>query len=175
MVCVCVLNQVTLVCVCVCVCVCMRCVCVRARGVCVCVESGHSASVNAVSFSCDGAYVASGSGSSWEHDNTVRIWNVLERNQQEELVGHEAAVSSVHFAAHPRPHLLASASHDHSIRLWDTRNHLDQSHLLATLQQGGMVHCVRWSPCASMLAAASSGLVRLMTCFSSAQMLTALG
>ena len=58
---------------------------------------GHSARVNCVDFSPDGLTIASGSGSDFENDNSVRVWDVKTGKQLWQLnVG--SLVYSVRFS-----------------------------------------------------------------------------
>lgn len=86
--------------------------------------SGHSEDIEAVAFSPEGTFLASGS-----LDKTVRVWEVDTGLLIHTLIGHTAGVSSVAF----RPcrerdqsdrcgqgnKLLASGSDDGTVRLWD--------------------------------------------------------
>lgn len=88
-----------------------------------------------VAFSCTGEHVA---GTSLQ-DATVRLWSVAS-GAVTDLAGHTLD-SCVDFDS-KRPELLASASRDRTLRLWDTR--MAGSHTsLATA--GENVH-VRWAP-----------------------------
>ncbi|GAA2384902.1 hypothetical protein GCM10010420_04080 [Streptomyces glaucosporus] len=72
----------------------------------------HTGGVWTVAFGPDGATLASGG-----HDRAVRLW----RRPATLLTGHTNPVNSVAFA--PGGRLLASASsHDHMVRLWNTRD-----------------------------------------------------
>jgi WD40 repeat protein len=53
-----------------------------------CPLKGHSASVNCVDFSPDGLTIASGSGSQFENDNSVRVWDAKTGKQLWQLKGH---------------------------------------------------------------------------------------
>ena len=74
---------------------------------------GHTNEVSSVSFSSDGALIASGGG--WE-DKTVRLWNVATRELIGTLEGHSGSVRAVAFS--PDDALLASGSRD-GVTLWD--------------------------------------------------------
>ncbi|KAG8704415.1 hypothetical protein FRC09_003539 [Ceratobasidium sp. 395] len=78
-------------------------------------EPGHSSMVHSVTYSPDGAYIASGS-----HDRTVRIWDA--RGGQpvgQPLKGHEGGVLSLAYS--PDGSRIASGSYDNTIRIWDAR------------------------------------------------------
>ena len=72
---------------------------------------GHSRWLNAVTFSPDGAMLASGGG-----DNTIRLWDVEEARHARALEGHMHVVVSLSFSADGR--LLASATPE-EVRVWD--------------------------------------------------------
>jgi WD40 repeat protein len=78
---------------------------------------GHSASVNCVDFSPDGLTIASGSGSGFENDNSVRVWDVKTGKQLWQLRAHKNPVSSVYFS--PDGTKIASGSLDRTVLIWD--------------------------------------------------------
>ena len=73
---------------------------------------GHTSWVYSVSFSPDGATLASGS-----EDSTVRLWAVATGEPIATLEGHTDGVNSVSFS--PDGATLASGSEDGTILLWD--------------------------------------------------------
>ena len=83
-----------------------------------CPVRGHSASVNCVDFSPDGLTIASGSGSSYENDNSVRVWDVKTGKQLWQLTGHTDMVTGVCFD--PTGKTIVSCSWDKTIRFWDS-------------------------------------------------------
>lgn len=73
--------------------------------------TGHSDSVNSVSFSPDGEIIASGSS-----DKTIKLWK-KDGVPSTTLIGHKGAVTSVNFS--PDGKTLASASKDGKVILWN--------------------------------------------------------
>jgi WD40 repeat protein len=73
---------------------------------------GHQDNVNSLTFSRDGAWLASGSS-----DETVRLWN-LKQGKEARVLRHAAPVRSVAFS--PDGKVLASGGEDGTIRLWDS-------------------------------------------------------
>ena len=83
----------------------------------------HPTRIRAVAYSADGTIIISGS-----EDNSVKIWEAemtpassgRQAVCRHTLHGHEAAVWDV--AIHPNNQLIATASADHIVRLWDARS-----------------------------------------------------
>jgi WD40 repeat protein len=73
---------------------------------------GHMNSVNTISFSPDGKYLASGSS-----DKTVKIWDMELKTEIITLKNHLLKVNSVAFS--PDGDYFISASDDRSIKLWN--------------------------------------------------------
>ncbi|MBI2422879.1 MAG: caspase family protein [Candidatus Hydrogenedentes bacterium] len=110
--------------------------------------SGHTNTVNALAWSADGRYLASGSA-----DTDVRIWDVGGVAEKPEgircvatLEGHTDDVYDVDFA--PDGSALVSASYDHSCRLWrrgvDGSFESGNSKVMEGHSEGA--RCVVWSP-----------------------------
>jgi WD40 repeat protein len=72
---------------------------------------GHRSSVNSITFSPNGKYLASGSD-----DNTVKLWSMESQNEIITLQGHRGWVYSVAFS--PDGKYLASGSDDTMVKLW---------------------------------------------------------
>jgi WD40 repeat protein len=76
---------------------------------------GHTAQVWGVAFSPDGRWVTSGG-----EDNTVRIWSAKTGGDAvRTLRGHTSVVSRVAFSPDRKHLILASASFDKTVRVWD--------------------------------------------------------
>ena len=73
----------------------------------------HGNRVLGLAFSPQGSRLATGCG-----DNTIRLWDLANRQEVCELRGHEAYVHAVAFS--PDGTRLASASGDSTVRIWDT-------------------------------------------------------
>ena len=111
-----------------------------------------ASSVNSVSFSPDGATLASGSG-----DGTVKLWDVATGEPIATLQGHTDWVNSVSFS--PDGATLASGSGDGTVKLWDVAT----GEPIATLQgHTDWVNSVSFSPDGATLASGSGdGTVKL--------------
>ena len=104
-----------------------------------------ASSVRSVSFSPDGATLASGSG-----DRTIRLWDVATGESIATLEGHTSLVSSVSFS--PDGATLASGSWDNTVKLWDVATHTP----IATLEgHTSSVRSVSFSPDGATLASGS--------------------
>jgi RNA polymerase sigma factor (sigma-70 family) len=82
------------------------------------VLEGHEISIQSVAISPNGKYLASGSGSIWDHhDNTVRLWDAATGKELRRFTGHQNVVVSIAFSADGS--VLASGSEDGTTLIWD--------------------------------------------------------
>jgi len=97
---------------------------------------GHQKQVNHVTFSPDGAYIASAG-----FDNHVKLWNARDGKFIATLRGHVGAVYQCCFSADSR--LLVSASKDTTLKVWDVRTGKLSMDLPGHKDE---VYAVDWSP-----------------------------
>ncbi len=124
-------------------------------GACLRILHGHTNQVCSVAFSPNGQTLASGS-----NDWTMRLWDVSTGECLKTFQGHSSWIYSVAFSpaslveesSHqlaPQDNILASGSHDQSVRLWDVRT----GECLRTFQgYSNQVYAVAFSPRGDTLA-----------------------
>ena len=111
--------------------------------------TGHTNSVNTLSFKPGSSTLASGSD-----DDTIRIWDLTwdawKNKPVRTLRGHRDNVESVAWS--PDGTLLASGSRDRTVRLWNPDNGAN-----TTVLRGhtSAINSVAWSPDGTLLASAS--------------------
>ncbi|HLZ56682.1 MAG TPA: hypothetical protein VKR06_07015 [Ktedonosporobacter sp.] len=100
---------------------------------------GHTELVDALAWSPDGHFIASGS---WDH--TVQVWNAITGQLITIYRGHNEEVSSLAWS--PDGHFIASGSWDHTVQTWEVftgvhlRTFMDDNNIY------GLVNAVSWSP-----------------------------
>lgn len=82
----------------------------------------HSTPINAIAFSADGRWFASGA-----NDSSIRLWQIATGRELPRLMGHAGYVTTIAFS--PDSNFLASGSRSDEVRIWD----LNSSHLAFTL------------------------------------------
>jgi uncharacterized protein with WD repeat len=109
-------------------------------------------------YSPDGQYLAAGS------DLNVQLWNVATRSLQTVFEGHSGCIRSVCFS--PNGKILASASNDCSVRLWDVQA-MDGGCLVNLSEHHDtLAMSVSFSPCGRTLVSGSAdGTARLWNPF----------
>ncbi len=101
--------------------------------------SSHSSKVHSVDWSCDGKRLASGS-----FDKTVCIYNLSHDRLSRDVThkGHSDSVDQL--AWHPTdPELLATASGDRTVRIWEPRS---SSKAVANINTKGENINIAWAP-----------------------------
>jgi WD40 repeat protein len=76
--------------------------------------AGHRNSINAETFSCDGAILATG-----DVDGSIIVWDTTSMEQLFPLYGHAGRVEALAFS--PDGRTLVSGGEDRIVRLWDLR------------------------------------------------------
>jgi len=112
-------------------------------------QAGHTAAVTAVTFSPDGAWLATGSD-----DTTVRLWEASSGREIRKLTGHDGSIRGLAFSSDGR--YLASGNSDGTVKLWDVATGRE----LRTLMHIAGVTAVSFSPDGKTLAAGCTGMVR---------------
>jgi WD40 repeat protein len=125
-------------------------------------DQGYETLTSAVAFAPDGQTAASAgdvaiTGVEIEKSNAILLWNIEAVRQQFALGGHTGAVNALAFS--PDGALLASASDDTTVRLW---NPADGSAIVTLEGHDAPVLALAFSPDGSQLATASSdGMIAL--------------
>jgi WD40 repeat protein/class 3 adenylate cyclase len=80
---------------------------------------GHTYSVNSVSWSPNGRWIATGAG-----DSSVRVWDASTGELQERLLGHAGVVTTVDWS--PDSRRIVSGGSDGTARVWELEMHRTQ-------------------------------------------------
>jgi WD40 repeat protein len=105
----------------------------------------HTDNINCLRYSADGAQLASGS-----NDDTIRLWNVVQRCLEATLVGHTYSVRCLSYS--PDGAQLASGSNDSTIRLWNIARRCHEATLVG---HANWVRCLSYSADGMQLASGS--------------------
>ena len=100
------------------------------------VYEGHARAIQAVAWSPDGRYIASGSS-----DNTVQVWDASTNDTVTVYQGHSDEVRAVVWS--PNSQFIASASFDHIVRVWDANT---KDVTFTNRRSSGVTHALTWSP-----------------------------
>jgi WD40 repeat protein len=110
--------------------------------------TGHTGFIEAVAFSLDGKFVATGS---W--DGTAKIWDATTGQILHSLAGHTDQVGQPAFS--PNGKQLATAGYDKTVKFWDVATGQE----LASIDLPNPEHCVDFSPDGTRVAVGGDGPV----------------
>lgn len=113
--------------------------------------------LHAIRFHPDGLLLAT-AGEDAQH--ALRIWDVKSKEDAVALTSHGARISAISFSENG--YLLATASLDSSVKIWDLRN-LDEPLVATEAFGGGAIHAVQFDFSGQYL---SCGGVSTLSCFS---------
>ncbi len=107
---------------------------------------GHTAQVEAIAWSPDSRFIASGS-----YDQTVQIWDAVSGIPYSTYRGHHDKLRYVAYSLDGA--LIASSSDDQTVQIWEAAT---GKHLLTYKGHTGAVHRVAWSPDGKQIVSASA-------------------
>jgi WD40 repeat protein len=108
----------------------------------------HIGTVNAISWSPDGTYIASGSS-----DRTVRAWYVQSGADARSYSRHTDSVNAVTWSPDTHAQYVASGGNDKMVHVWKA---VDASEMLIYDQHSDIVRATAWSPDGKYIASASA-------------------
>ena len=127
-------------------------------------DKGHRRAVHSLNFLSDRRRLVSGGD-----DSVVFVWDVATQQPERRIAAHTDYVRAT--AVHPHnPALLATGSHDKTIKLWDLRTPCTTP--THTYTVADPVACLAYHPSSTYVAAASSSEVSLWDCASLASSTT---
>ncbi len=106
------------------------------------INTNHTERVNAIAWSPNGKYIASGSA-----DQMVQVIEALTGKRVATLTGHTGAVQTLAWS--PDSSRIASGSQDMTVRVW---NATTGANVLTYKEHTGAVYGVAWSPDGTYLA-----------------------
>ncbi len=109
-------------------------------------QTGHSQKVEAIVFSPDNRWVATGS-----FDNTIKIWEMETGRELRSLTGHAGAIRAL--ACSPDGKLLISGGNDSTVRIWEVESGKE---IKTFSDQEGVIEAVAISPDGKTLASGGS-------------------
>lgn len=105
-------------------------------------QTGHAKTIDAVVFSPNNSWVASGS-----FDNTIKIWETESGRELRSLTGHEGAVNCL--AVSPDGRWLVSGGNDRAVKIWDVEKGVE---IKTFSNQSGAIETVAFSPDGAQIA-----------------------
>jgi hypothetical protein len=108
---------------------------------------GHKHRITSVAFAPNGRLASGGGTWPQKAPGEVKIWDIRTGEELASFAGHEVHVNALTFS--PDGKLLATASADHTVKLWDTAAWKP----VATLEHADGVNSVAFAPDGNLLAA----------------------
>jgi dipeptidyl aminopeptidase/acylaminoacyl peptidase len=107
--------------------------------------SGHSDTVQAITWSPNGKYIASGG-----NDKTVQVWDAISRQKVSIYTGHSQPIHAIAWS--PDGTSIASGSSDALVQIWDST---EGDTILSYQKHSAQLTAIAWSPDGASIASGS--------------------